>query len=662
MTIRRLKVFAGTLIIIGVVLFSYKMKYDSLLNDFENTAQKKQSHLGDEIQLCTNCIETLTVYGNGYFENNAAPTSDLYSNFTYNAANNSYNLDKIHDITNEKSMGNITGIGEIPTETEKRNEIILALQYYQFFSKYYDEIKDFAWIYYISENDFLSLYPWVDSSDFAYKKDLKQSPYYVLARPENNPSRANVWTPVYMDQVGKGLMVTLSAPIYDVDEFKGVVSIDLTNSRMEELIESDYDGYLLDIQNGIIATDTAYKCSEEPLNLKNVLKLSDSEMEKWKNARVNTLVSVKSYYIYKSDFQNAPWVLVMAVPKYRIIMDAFLFTIPVLLICLLLAYSVLQNRLLKRENDVRKKAEETIREIATTDQLTGLRNRHYLEAAIQVEFSRAERYKQPLSIIMMDLDHFKRVNDSYGHPVGDEVLKQTAETAGKVIRKSDIFVRFGGEEFIILLPKTDAEGAHELAEKIRIAMEEHEHEVAGKVTASLGFTQWNVGEPIDYLLKKVDDALYFAKSSGRNRVVGYEEASSHIPLASVNVKWSSKWDSGDSKIDEQHKGILDMVNNFMVFSLSDSASEDAKVLIEQLISHITTHFEYEEQVLRSREYPHLAEHMEIHKGLLMKILRLKESCDAGDVKPSVFIAFMVDDVVVGHLMNEDVKFFPYTRG
>ena len=73
------------------------MKYDSLLNDFENTAQKKQSHLGDEIQLCTNCIETLTVYGNGYFENNAAPTSDLYSNFTYNAANNSYNLDKIND-------------------------------------------------------------------------------------------------------------------------------------------------------------------------------------------------------------------------------------------------------------------------------------------------------------------------------------------------------------------------------------------------------------------------------------------------------------------------------------------------------------------------------------------------------------------------------------
>lgn len=162
--------------------------------------------------------------------------------------------------------------------------------------------------------------------------------------------------------------------------------------------------------------------------------------------------------------------------------------------------------------------EQELEKMARTDSLTGLYNRYSFEELYEKEIERAKRYLNALSVIMLDIDHFKRINDTYGHAVGDKVLKQLATTVQLVIRKSDIFARVGGEEFVILCPETDTEQAKLLANKIRQEIEAARFEEAGKLTSSFGVAQYVIGEDKENLLKRADDALYCAKKHGRNRV------------------------------------------------------------------------------------------------------------------------------------------------
>lgn len=163
-----------------------------------------------------------------------------------------------------------------------------------------------------------------------------------------------------------------------------------------------------------------------------------------------------------------------------------------------------------------------LRQIASTDVLTGAFSRRaWLEKA-RPEIKRAERYGRPLSVMIMDIDRFKSVNDTYGHPVGDIVIKRLAELAMQAIRDSDAFGRFGGEEFVVLLPETKLSEALILAERIRIAFSEIEIEALQGIRSSIsiGLTERYGGEmELDPLLERADRALYEAKNSGRNRSV-----------------------------------------------------------------------------------------------------------------------------------------------
>lgn len=168
-----------------------------------------------------------------------------------------------------------------------------------------------------------------------------------------------------------------------------------------------------------------------------------------------------------------------------------------------------------------KKA-EALQYIGNHDQLTGLYNRHFFDTIILDEMKRSDRYSDPISLIMFDIDHFKLVNDTWGHPVGDELLKLIASVTKGVIRSSDIFVRFGGEEFLVLMPETEKEGAAVAAEKIRLAVEVNSHPITGPQTVSLGVAERKVGESFIEWYKRVDKAMYAAKRLGRNRVMKAE--------------------------------------------------------------------------------------------------------------------------------------------
>ncbi|WP_415883917.1 diguanylate cyclase [Neptuniibacter sp. QD72_48] len=163
-------------------------------------------------------------------------------------------------------------------------------------------------------------------------------------------------------------------------------------------------------------------------------------------------------------------------------------------------------------------ATDEISKLAVTDQLTGLHNRRKLDDAMLLEIERVKRYQKPLSIIMCDLDHFKMINDTYGHKTGDDVIVATAHLIKKGVRASDIVGRWGGEEFLIICPHSDQQGATVLAEKIRLDIGEYEGEPNLVITASFGVAEYISGEDSQAFLCRADKALYVAKSEGRNQV------------------------------------------------------------------------------------------------------------------------------------------------
>lgn len=171
---------------------------------------------------------------------------------------------------------------------------------------------------------------------------------------------------------------------------------------------------------------------------------------------------------------------------------------------------------------MQKECEETFKKMAIKDNLTGLYNRYYFEKRANAKIVEAEKYGEPISMLMLDLDQFKSINDTYGHPVGDEVLKLIAYRLKSIIRKADYIFRVGGEEFVVLMPKTNILAADIVAEKVRLELENTEHDIAGKITVSIGVAERRKLEVLDDWYKRVDQALYSAKESGRNCVMKYE--------------------------------------------------------------------------------------------------------------------------------------------
>ncbi len=174
-----------------------------------------------------------------------------------------------------------------------------------------------------------------------------------------------------------------------------------------------------------------------------------------------------------------------------------------------------------------KNIQTRFEKISVTDELTDLYNRRYLFQRLEEELSRAKRREGEFSIIMIDIDHFKNINDSYGHQYGDFVLKNLAKIFKSLVRQEDIIARFGGEEFVIICPDESEKGAFTLAERIRNQVLSYTFASSGistHISISLGvasFTKKDIDSTIDDLIKKADEALYAAKDAGRNKTIKY---------------------------------------------------------------------------------------------------------------------------------------------
>lgn len=316
-----------------------------------------------------------------------------------------------------------------------------------------------------------------------------------------------------------------------------------------------------------------------------------------------------------------------------------------------------EKKLIQLTEDLQKK-NKILKTLAVTDELTGLYNRHYMDKIIDEEMSNSDKKHHPLTMIILDLDHFKQVNDKWGHPIGDKVLKHIANVTQNIIRKSDILARFGGEEFVILLPNTTIREGLIVAEKIRIKLESSSYPPVGTATASLGVAERKQYQSFHCWYKRADEALYLAKKGGRNKVVA-SDYRGHLPVVTVHLEWKRDWECGHKEIDQQHMELVKQGDRLIFLSL---ANADHKQILEQLnavLKTITDHFVEEEQTLKKLGYPEYQEHAAIHQSLIQKALKLKRSYLNGELRPTSFFTFIVNDIIIGHMLESDAEYYSY---
>jgi diguanylate cyclase (GGDEF)-like protein len=477
------------------------------------TGNKKVADFEGEIKPSIAFIESMTLLGERYLKEDIS-TPELYGFLRYDPEADKYNLDSAVGNTYSMRTGNLTGQGRIPDQGILKKEVCMALGYGKYFQNFFKVLPEAAWISYTSDNGFINIYPWISSKTFEYDPVLKEMPSFALATPREDPSQKYVWTPVYQDKGGKGQVVTLSSPVYHENQFTGVLSMDFTTHTIGRLLECDYNGFLIDSASAVISSNQKAQ-GKRNLTIRKLDEfggISSDCSRQIQKAKLNSFEYVGGGFVYKANVRYTPWNIVLYISSVSVAASAMLNTLPFFLICILFLIAFWKTVSLK-------KAEKIIRNFSFTDPLTGIMNRRYLDSIIEIELARSDRYNHPMSIITLDLDHFKKVNDTWGHPVGDEVLKWVVGILQENIRKSDVLVRLGGEEFMILLTQTGLAGAREVAEKLRSTLDHAQHAVIGKCTASFGVAERLEGESFSTLYSRVDEALYRAKDNGRNQVI-----------------------------------------------------------------------------------------------------------------------------------------------
>ena len=270
-------------------------------------------------------------------------------------------------------------------------------------------------------------------------------------------------------------------------------------------------------------THTRRKCIDENLKrIKPIKKEIDTQMAKGekfcKYVKYDNHIDVIAFLPIK-NLENKTVAWLVSYEKSPIILLALnsskYMRIIALLVSLIIIYLLyLQIKSKELISELLKEAQKK----AYIDSLTNVYNRNKFDEVFADEVARVRRYKHKLSMVLIDIDKFKDFNDTYGHLVGDEVLIMLARCVNKNIRDTDTFIRWGGEEFVILLKETEIKTAKLLCIKLKNKIQELEHPTAGNITASFGLTEYIEGDTIASIFKRCDEALYVAKQNGRNRV------------------------------------------------------------------------------------------------------------------------------------------------
>ena len=302
--------------------------------------------------------------------------------------------------------------------------------------------------------------------------------------------------------------------------------------------------------------------------------------------------------------------------------------------------------------------------LRATDPLTGTWNRWQFDRAVALELDRSVRYKQPLSLLLIDIDLFKKVNDTLGHKAGDAVLKELASIITAGVRIIDGVYRWGGEEFAVLVTSTSYHKAGILAEKLRKQIAQTDFAGAGPVTVSIGVAEHRCGESASEWFERVDAALYRAKIEGRNRVhvdlrgdSDLWEGIGSAPI--IRLVWREAYACGQPQIDDEHRRLFELANEAFDASFFPNGEPwQLAPALDRLLAHIAQHFEHEEKILAASGYARLETHRRAHAALIGRARELKASVDRGQASTGDLVEFLASKVVAQHLLMADADFFP----
>ncbi|MFY9854024.1 MAG: diguanylate cyclase [Terracidiphilus sp.] len=305
--------------------------------------------------------------------------------------------------------------------------------------------------------------------------------------------------------------------------------------------------------------------------------------------------------------------------------------------------------------------------LASTDSLTGATCRSRFEERAQLELLRSDRFGEELSLVMIDLDRFKSVNDSFGHSAGDRVLRGFCDIARGCLRSIDILGRWGGEEFITLLPGTGLSGAYMVADRLRKRLEAFRFDDGLQVTASMGVVSHRSEEDFSSLIGRADACLYSAKNSGRNRVIKDKEDAKHeAGSKSTNgrlivLHWKPSYRCGQPVIDAEHEQLFGLCNQIIGAMSEGVEGAGLLPLVRELISHISAHLIHEEEILQAVGFPEARDHHDIHCKFLGRAAQLANLYERGEGSEADLLQFLIYDIVSTHLLGEDRKFFPWLQ-
>jgi diguanylate cyclase (GGDEF)-like protein/hemerythrin-like metal-binding protein/PAS domain S-box-containing protein len=321
-----------------------------------------------------------------------------------------------------------------------------------------------------------------------------------------------------------------------------------------------------------------------------------------------------------------------------------------------------------RDISDRRQMENRLRAEATTDFLTGAANRRRFLDHLNQEFDRFKRFDEPTTVLMADIDFFKKINDAYGHATGDAVLRHFAELSCRCLRNIDLLGRLGGEEFGILLPNTDAATALLVAERYRrLVAESPALTEQGPIpfTISIGVSEYE-GEDVaaDSALARADVALYRAKKGGRNAVglfvIDFDklESSTNDHRSIIRLIWKPRYACGEPTIDQEHQKLFQLTNTLLdKAAAGDRESGAFKDAFDALLAHVVQHFADEEEILAAHHYEHLEKHADLHQQLVERAGHLRQQADIAGVSMGDLVEFLVSDVVAGHMLGEDWDFY-----
>ncbi len=308
----------------------------------------------------------------------------------------------------------------------------------------------------------------------------------------------------------------------------------------------------------------------------------------------------------------------------------------------------------------RKEAEE----LSLRDSLTGLLNRRAFMPLVEYELQRRNRFGSVASLMVADIDHFKRVNDTYGHDTGDVVLQEVAKAIQGAIRGTDTLARWGGEEFIVLLPDTDEQSGFVLAEKIRRSVAELRFRSCPSVTISVGLSQHGPNEGFLDWFRETDGALYRAKESGRNMTVTSSgvrhDAVSGTPdleLLLMRIPWRDEYRVGVEHYDAQHRTLFNLANALVNAVVNGAAKGEVLSLLRTLYEESAGHFKDEEEYLQTRKSSYVDRHMREHAFLLGNLESHIAAYERDETPPYALISFVCADLIVRHILGEDKTSF-----